>query len=265
MQIRLLGHVEASVDDRPVALGGVKQRAVLAMLGLEANRLVTADRLIEGLWGEQPPPSAAKMVQNYVWRLRKALGDDGGTEIVTHGRGVRAADRPRADRRAAASSGWSRARRAPRGGAATPRARRSRCSAASRSPTSPRSRSPGAEIRRLEELRVTAARAGDRRRPGRGRHQEVVGEIERAAGREPPARAPARAAAAGALPLRAPGRGARGLPAGARDAGRADRRRAWPRAAAPARRDPAPGPGAGRSSRRRPSCREELDAPRRRR
>jgi DNA-binding SARP family transcriptional activator len=86
MQIRVLGHVEASIDDRPVALGGAKQRAVLAMLGLEPNRTVTADRLIEGLWGEQPPPSAAKMVQNYVWRLRGALASDGSTEIVTRGR-----------------------------------------------------------------------------------------------------------------------------------------------------------------------------------
>ena len=51
MQIRVLGPVEASVDDRPVTLGGAKLRAVLAMLGLEANRAVTADRLIEGLWG----------------------------------------------------------------------------------------------------------------------------------------------------------------------------------------------------------------------
>src|SRR3954454_17854335 len=87
MQIRVLGHLEATVDDRPVAVGGAKQRAVLAMLGLEANRPVTADRLIEGLWGEDPPPSAAKMVQNYVLRLRKALADDGGAEIVTRGRG----------------------------------------------------------------------------------------------------------------------------------------------------------------------------------
>ena len=85
MQIRLLGHLEASVDDRPVALGGSKQRAVLAMLGLEANRLVSSDRLIEGLWGEEPPPSAAKMVQNYVWRLRKVLADGGDAEIVTRG------------------------------------------------------------------------------------------------------------------------------------------------------------------------------------
>src|SRR6478735_4372186 len=86
MQIHVLGHLEATVDDRPVALGGIKQRAVLAMLGLEANRPVTADRLIEGLWGEQPPASAAKMVQNYVWRLRGALPEGGGAEIVTRGR-----------------------------------------------------------------------------------------------------------------------------------------------------------------------------------
>ena len=66
MEIRLLGSVEASAGERRVGLGGSKQRAVLAMLGLEANRLVSAERLVEGLWGEAPPVSAAKMVQNYV-------------------------------------------------------------------------------------------------------------------------------------------------------------------------------------------------------
>ena len=87
MQIRVLGPVEASADGRSLALGGSKQRAVLAMLGLEANRTVSADRLIEGLWGERAPASAAKMVQNYVWRLRTVLGEDAGAEIVTRGRG----------------------------------------------------------------------------------------------------------------------------------------------------------------------------------
>jgi DNA-binding winged helix-turn-helix (wHTH) protein len=86
MQIRLLGHFDVSVGDRPIALGGAKQRAVLAMLVLEANRTVTADSLIEGVWGEQPPLSAAKMLQNYVWRLRRALAD-GGPEIGTRGGG----------------------------------------------------------------------------------------------------------------------------------------------------------------------------------
>ena len=86
MQIRLLGHLEASVDDRLLELGGSKQRAVLAMLGLEANQLVSADRLIDGLWGEEPPASAAKMVQTYVWRLRRVIAAEGGAEIVTRGR-----------------------------------------------------------------------------------------------------------------------------------------------------------------------------------
>ena len=87
MNIRVLGHLEVSVDDQLVALGGTKQRAILAMLALDANHSVTADRLAEGLWGEHAPASAAKMVQTYVWRLRTLLSDETDAEIVTHGRG----------------------------------------------------------------------------------------------------------------------------------------------------------------------------------
>jgi YVTN family beta-propeller protein len=86
IEIRLLGVVEASLDGRPIALGAAKQRAVLAMLALRANERVSSDRLIEGLWGEVSPPSAAKMVQLYVSQLRKLLNGDGG-EILTRGRG----------------------------------------------------------------------------------------------------------------------------------------------------------------------------------
>jgi DNA-binding SARP family transcriptional activator len=125
MQLRVLGHLEASVDDRAIALGGAKQRAVLAMLGLEANRTVTADRLIEGLWGEDPPPSAAKMVQNYVWRLRKALADEPGVEILTHGRGYELRiDRERVD--ACRRIGRGGRRGARRAGAVPRRAARGR-------------------------------------------------------------------------------------------------------------------------------------------
>ena len=80
MDLLLLGPVEARFDGRLIALGAPKQRAVLAMLGLEPNRTVTADRLSEGLWGEDPPPSAAKMIQNYVWRLRRAMDTDDAAE-----------------------------------------------------------------------------------------------------------------------------------------------------------------------------------------
>src|SRR5262249_39408148 len=66
--------LEARDDGRRLALGGPKQRAVLAMLLLDANRPVSRDRLIDGLWGESPPPSAAHTLDGYVSRLRRALG-----------------------------------------------------------------------------------------------------------------------------------------------------------------------------------------------
>ncbi len=87
MQIRVLGPVEVEVNGRPVQLGGPKQRSLLSLLALNANSTVSVDRLIEGLWGEAQPASAAKMVQLYVSQLRKLLGEDDGTEIITHGRG----------------------------------------------------------------------------------------------------------------------------------------------------------------------------------
>src|SRR5688572_12863981 len=86
MDVLLLGPVEVLVDGRTAALGATKQRAVLAMLALEAGHTVASDRLADGLWGERVPPTAHKMVQQYVSQLRRVLnGDDG--EIVTRGRG----------------------------------------------------------------------------------------------------------------------------------------------------------------------------------
>jgi DNA-binding SARP family transcriptional activator len=88
LEIRVLGRVDALLDGQPLPLGGSKQRAILAMLALRANRTVSADDLIDGLWGDRPPVSAAKNVQLYISRLRKALGADGsGATIVTRGRG----------------------------------------------------------------------------------------------------------------------------------------------------------------------------------
>ncbi|HYZ27437.1 MAG TPA: ABC transporter substrate-binding protein [Thermoleophilaceae bacterium] len=85
MDVRILGVVAAHAGGQPVALGARKQRAVFAMLALEANTPVLADHIVEGLWGESLPPSAHKMVQVYVSQLRKALqGAD--AEIVTRGR-----------------------------------------------------------------------------------------------------------------------------------------------------------------------------------
>ena len=55
MDVRVLGPVEASAAGRPIALGGGKPRALLALLALNAGSAVSAARLIEGLWGERPP------------------------------------------------------------------------------------------------------------------------------------------------------------------------------------------------------------------
>ena len=75
LEFRLLGPLEAVEDDRPLALGGAKQRALLAVLLLHANQVVSSDRLIDEVWGESPPATAGKMVQVYVSRLRKQLGE----------------------------------------------------------------------------------------------------------------------------------------------------------------------------------------------
>jgi DNA-binding SARP family transcriptional activator len=69
----LLGPFEMSDGAETMRLGGRKPRALLARLALDANRTVPVDRLVEDLWGEEAPASAAKMVQIHVSALRKAL------------------------------------------------------------------------------------------------------------------------------------------------------------------------------------------------
>ena len=77
MRFRILGPFEVADDqDRQIALAGVKQRAVLAILLLHAGEVVAVDRLIDELWGERAPATAAKTIQVYISNLRKALGRD---------------------------------------------------------------------------------------------------------------------------------------------------------------------------------------------
>ena len=86
MEFRVLGSLEVVDHDGPVALGAPKQRALLAVLLLHGGEPVSSDRLIDEIWGEQPPASATKIVQGYVSNLRKVLGDG---RLVTQGRGYR--------------------------------------------------------------------------------------------------------------------------------------------------------------------------------
>jgi YVTN family beta-propeller protein len=74
MEFRILGPVDVWKDGRPVSLGRGKQRAVLALLVLDANRIVSSDRLIDQLWNGQPPATAATALQGHISGLRKALG-----------------------------------------------------------------------------------------------------------------------------------------------------------------------------------------------
>src|SRR3954449_2869713 len=71
---RILGPLEVSDETGPLLLGGLKQRAVLAMLLLEPGRIVSIDRLIDALWGEEPPRTSTTSLQNFISQLRKTLG-----------------------------------------------------------------------------------------------------------------------------------------------------------------------------------------------
>lgn len=90
--LRLLGPLEvaaggAGTDGSPVRvvdIGSAKQRAVLAVLALHQNEVVSRDQLVDRLWGDRPPASATVTLRSLVSRLRKALdGADVGFEIVT--------------------------------------------------------------------------------------------------------------------------------------------------------------------------------------
>ena len=87
MQFSLLGPLEVSEGNRPVRLGLGRQRNVLILLLLHRNEAVSSERLVDTLWGETPPPTAAKVLQNYVSQLRRALGDRDGRRLQTRGHG----------------------------------------------------------------------------------------------------------------------------------------------------------------------------------
>ncbi|MFF5289960.1 AfsR/SARP family transcriptional regulator [Paractinoplanes globisporus] len=81
LRFELLGPLRAWRGDTEVALGGVKQQTVLAVLLLEAGRPVPVDRIVATVWGAEPPASVTHLVQTYVSRLRQVL--DLRTELVS--------------------------------------------------------------------------------------------------------------------------------------------------------------------------------------
>jgi len=86
IEFRILGSVEVVGEEGPLALGAPKQRALLAVLLVNANTVVSRDRLVDSLWGAEPPRSAVSSLQVYVHGLRSALGAEC---IERHGTGYR--------------------------------------------------------------------------------------------------------------------------------------------------------------------------------
>ena len=84
LEVRILGPFEARVDGRLLPLGGGKQRTLVALLAVYRGETVPVDRIIDELWGQAPPASAAQSVQMHVSRLRRVLASEvGGDVIVT--------------------------------------------------------------------------------------------------------------------------------------------------------------------------------------
>ncbi len=81
-EFRILGPIQVLRDGEPIPLGSHKQRAVLAILLLHPNEVVSTGRLIDDLWGEEPPAGDLKTLRSYVSRLRTALGKDGDREAL---------------------------------------------------------------------------------------------------------------------------------------------------------------------------------------
>ena len=182
MDFRLLGPLEASEQDRPLPLGGVKQRSLLAILLLNANELVSSDRLIDQLWGGSPPATASKSIQVYVSRLRKSLGEG---RIATHPPGyiLRASpgelDLARFEQLAAEAS---------RGPPASAAGKLREALALWRGPALADLAYESfaqVEVARLEEMRLSVLEQRIDADLALGRHAELIGELEALVARHP--------------------------------------------------------------------------------
>ena len=248
LDFRILGPVEVWADGEPVPLGSPMQRAALALLILEAGRVVSTDRLVDALWGEHPPKTAATSLQNFISRLRKSLGGD---TLVTKAAGYQLDIRPEqvdAER-------FRRLCEEAKGDAPAGRAAKlAEALALWRGPPLAEFQFASfaqAEIGRLEALQLAALEDRIEADLEAGRHAELVGEIEALV-----AQNPLRERLRGQLMLALyrSGRQAEALQA------YLDARSALveelgiepgPGAQRPPRRDPAPGPRLGTRQRRR--------------
>jgi DNA-binding SARP family transcriptional activator len=180
--VRLLGPLEVECGDRPVSIGAAKERVLLGLLALNAQRVVSAERLIDALWGEDPPESAGVSLRVLISRLRKSLaaaGCDGTIRARPPGY-VLAGDEVDVDVdrfQALAARGTAQlAAGSARAAAATLRAavalwRGDRLAESSETRL-------GGEAARLAEARLAVLEARVDADLACGRHAELVGELE---------------------------------------------------------------------------------------
>ena len=201
LELGVLGPVRAARDGRELGLGGPKQRTVLALLLVDAGRVVPAEYLAEVLWRGAPPPGAAKTLRSYVSRLRSLLGPEAA--LVTQGGGYAITvgpdwvDAARFERlvgtgRDALGRGEAAAAAVRFGEALALWRGRALADVAEVEPL-------GLEAARLEELRLVAVEGRIEADIERGLAGEVTGELEAAGGRVSGAGAVVAAAGAGAV------------------------------------------------------------------
>ena len=261
MIFRLLGDLEVLIDGQDLRLAGHKQRALLAVLLLHANEVVGADRLIEDLWGDEPPAQAAKSVQVHVWRLRKALGaetadSDADGRVLTRASGyVLRVDRGELDVQEFE-------RLVDEGSKALRDGQPERAGGLLREGLALWRGPPLAEfaydafarqeIERLSELHSQAIQGRIDADLALGRHDLLVGELEALVAAHPLAERLRGQLMLALYRCGTPGRRTRGLPADTTSAAGRPRARTRQRPQTPARRDPQPRPRARTAAGRRP-------------
>jgi DNA-binding SARP family transcriptional activator len=194
VQFRVLGPLEVLDNGEPLALGGAKQRALLAVLLLNANEVVSSDRLIDELWGAQPPRTAPKSLQTMISQLRKLLepgraSGEAGRVLVTRSPGYALRIEPgqldlERFRRLASDGRQALADGHPEAAAET---LREALDLWRGQPLADFAYEPfaQAEIDRLEELRLAALEDRIQADLTLGRHTDVVAELERLAEQHP--------------------------------------------------------------------------------
>ena len=174
-EFRILGPLEVEGEAGPIALVGQRQRALLAVLLLEAGRVVATDRLVDLLWGEHAPRTATTSLQNAVSQLRKQLGPD---VLETRPPGYVLRARPEQ----IDAGRFEQALRSARGRPPEERSELLREALAMwRGPALADfgfEQFAQAEIRRLEELRLVAQEERIEADMELGRHADVIGELE---------------------------------------------------------------------------------------